>query len=87
MTVKIKYDRNGNVKRVVGNVGRTRMSRAALVLWKGRIEPTAGYKLRRFFKRLYWWFNAKIEEAAFIAMTPEKHAADLPYIGLEEHNA
>ena len=53
MTVKIKYGRNGAVKSIKGNVGRTRMNRAALELWKGNVEPTTGYKLRRFFKRFF----------------------------------
>lgn len=52
MNIKIKFDKNGEVKSIKGNVGRTRMNRAALKLWKGEIEPSTAYKLRRFFKRL-----------------------------------
>lgn len=83
MTVKIKYGRNGAVKSIKGNIGRTRMNRAALELWKGNVEPTTGYKLRRFFKRFFTALKTRAEAAHRYHNTP--HAAAMPYIGLEEH--
>ena len=85
-TIKVKIDRNGNVRRVVGNVGQTRMNKAANELWRGNIEPTFSYKLRRFFRRAALTFNAKMDEAAAIAYGTDASAAEVPFIGLlEEH--
>lgn len=83
-TIKVKIDRNGNVRRVVGNVGQTRMNKAAAALWQGNIEPTFGYKLRRFVKRAVLTFNAKMDEAAAIAYGADEPACEIEYIGLEE---
>ena len=83
-TIKVKIDRNGNVRRVVGNVGQTRMNKAANELWRGNIEPTFGYKLRRFIVRAAKTFNAKMDEAAAIAYGADVPAAEVPYIGLLE---
>ena len=82
MTVKIKYDHNGAVKSIKGNVGRTRMNRAALELWKGNIKPTTGYKLRRFLKRLANEISRRAEMAA--NYYDEESVAAVPYIGLLE---
>ena len=85
-TIKVRIDRNGNVRRVVGNVGQTRMNRAAAALWQGNIEPTFGYKLRRFIVRAAKTFNAKMDEAAKIALGTDEPACEVPVIGLlEEH--
>lgn len=85
-TIKVKIDRNGNVRRVIGDVGQTRMNRAAAALWHGDIEPTFGYKLRRFVKRAVLTFNAKMDEAAQIALGTDVPASEIEYIGLlEEH--
>ena len=81
MTVKIKYGRNGAVKSIKGNIGRTRMNRAALELWKGNIEPTTGYKLRRFFKRAFNELSNRAEMASRYHAAP--HAATAPVIRLE----
>lgn len=83
-TIKVKIDRNGNVRRVVGNVGQTRMNKAAAALWHGDIEPTFGYKLRRFFRRAANTFNAKMDEAAAIAFGTDVPASEIEYIGLLE---
>ena len=83
-TIKVRIDRNGNVRRVVGNVGQTRMNKAAAALWHGDIEPTFGYKLRRFVKRAVLTFNAKMDEAAQIALGTDVPASDVPVIGLLE---
>lgn len=83
-TIKVKIDRNGNVRRVIGDVGQTRMNKAAAALWHGDIEPTFSYKLRRFFRRAALTFNAKMDEAAQIALGTDVPAAEVPYIGLLE---
>lgn len=82
MKVKIIYTKNGEVKKVVGNVGRTRMSKAALVLWRGEIEPTTGYKLRRFFKRLGHEISRRATMAA--NFYDEETVKATPYVGLLE---
>lgn len=82
MKVKIIYTKNGEVKKVVGNVGRTRMSKAALVLWRGEIEPTTGYKLRRFFKRLGHEISRRANMAA--NFYDEETVIPLSYVGLLE---
>lgn len=82
MKVKIIYTKNGEVKKVVGNVGRTRMGKAALVLWKGEIEPTTGYKLRRFFKRLGHEISRRANMAA--NFYDEESVNAVPHIGLLE---
>lgn len=86
-TIKVKIDRNGNVRRVVGNVGQTRMNKAAAALWQGNIEPTFSYKLRRFFRRAALTFNAKMDEAAAIAYGTDVPAAEVPFIGLLEEQS
>ena len=83
-TIKVKIDRNGNVRRVIGDVGQTRMNRAAAALWHGDIEPTFSYKLRRFFRRAALTFNAKMDEAAQIALGTDVPASEIEYIGLLE---
>lgn len=77
MKVKIKYDRTGAVKKIKGNIGRTRANRAALELWKGNVEPTFGYKLRRFIKRM----AAEISARAAVFCDEESVKA-VPHIGL-----
>lgn len=85
-TIKVRIDRNGNVRRVVGNVGLTRMNRAAAALWHGDIEPTFGYKLRRFIRRAAITFNVKMAEAAAFAYGTDAPASEVEFIGLlEEH--
>lgn len=83
-TIKVKIDRNGNVRRVIGDVGQTRMNKAAAALWHGDIEPTFSYKLRRFFRRAALTFNAKMDEAAQIALGTDVPASEIEYIGLLE---
>lgn len=83
-TIKVKIDRNGNVRRVIGDVGQTRMNRAAAALWHGDIEPTFSYKLRRFIRRAAITFNVKMAEAAAIAYGTDEPASEIEYIGLLE---
>lgn len=88
MTVKIKFDKDGNIKSIKaplpddGTTGRTRMGKAALVLWKGEIEPTTGYKLRRFFKRLGHEISRRATMAA--NFYDEETVKATPYVGLLE---
>lgn len=84
-SLKVKFDRHGNVIKVVGNVGRTRMNRAANELWHGNIEPTFGYKLRRFVHRVVERFNRACENATE-HIVGSQTAAEMPYIGIEEHS-
>jgi len=58
-TIKIRFNRNGEVKKIVGNVGRTRMNLAAYHLHRGDIQPTFGAKLVRFFRRLNRFIKLK----------------------------
>ena len=85
MTVKIKYDKHGNVKKITGNVGRTRMNRAALKLWKGEVEHTKGYKLRRFIKRFFTEMSARAEAACAYHIVGSPQACEISFIGIEEH--
>ena len=85
-TIKIKIDRHGNVRHVVGNVGQTRMNKAANELWRGNIEPTFGYKLRRFIRRFAKTADHWFDEAAETAFGTDVPASEIEYIGLlEEH--
>ena len=81
MKATVKFDKYGNVKSIKGNIGRTRMNRAALELWKGNVEPTSGYKLRRFFKRMFSELSNRAEMASRYHAAP--HAATAPVIRLE----
>ena len=84
MTVKIKYDRHGAVKSIRGNIGRTRANRAALELWKGNVEPTAWYKLRRFIRRAFELLMIRAEAAYAYHMDIHHNAHEVPVIGLLE---
>ena len=81
MKATVKFDKYGNVKSIKGNIGQTRMNRAALELWKGNVEPTTGYKLRRFFKRMFSELSNRAEMASRYHAAP--HAATVPVIRLE----
>ena len=81
MKATVKFDKYGNVKSIKGNIGRTRMNRAALELWKGNVEPTTGYKLRRFIKRVFSELSNRAEMASRYHAAP--HAATAPSIRLE----
>ena len=81
MKATVKFDKYGNVKSIKGNIGRTRMNRAALELWKGNVEPTTPYKLRRFFKRMFSELSNRAEMASRYHAAPT--AATVPVIRLE----
>lgn len=85
--VTIYFDKNGEVIEAVGNIGWTRAGRGAFALNRLKVNPTFGYKLRRFFRRLPDIINEMIEDARVIATTPAPSAVcadELPLIGLEE---
>lgn len=84
MTVKIKFDRYGEVRKITGNIGQTRANRGALELWKGNVEPTTGYKLRRFIRRALNELSVRAEAAYAYHTGGTPSAAETPYIGLEE---
>lgn len=81
MKATVKFDKYGNVKSIKGNIGRTRMNRAALELWKGNVEPTTGYKLRRFIKRMFSELSNRAEMASRYHAAPT--TATAPVIRLE----
>lgn len=81
MKATVKFDKYGNVKSIKGNIGQTRMNLAALELWKGNVEPTTGYKLRRFIKRMFSELSNRAEMASRYHAAP--HAATAPVIRLE----
>ena len=81
MKATVKFDKYGNVKSIKGDIGQTRMNLAALELWKGNVEPTTGYKLRRFIKRMFSELSNRAEMASRYHAAP--HAATAPVIRLE----
>lgn len=85
MKATVKFDKYGNVKSIKGNIGRTRMNRAALELWKGNVEPTTGYKLRRFIKRFFTEMSARAEAVCAYHIVDSPQACEISFIGIEEH--
>ena len=87
MTVKIKVNKKTHaIESIKGNIGEIAQDRAAELFHRHEVEPTTGYKLRRFCRRLYLTLCAKFDEAAAIATAPYVPADEVPFIGmLEEH--
>ena len=92
MKATIRYDKHGNVKSIKGNIGQTRMNRAALKLWRGEVEPTTGYMLRdklcNFMYKLRDFFKRMFSEPSQPRRNPRRyhaapHAATAPVIRLE----
>lgn len=77
--VTIYYDNSGEVLDAVGNIGVTRANRGAFKLLRGQINPTFGYKARRFLKRIATEISAR---AAIFC--DEESVKAVPYIGLLE---
>lgn len=84
MKVIIKYDKHGNVKKVKGDVGRTRMNRGALYLWKGDVQHTTHYKIFRFIRRIFHELTTRADAAACYHTVGTRCAAEIPYIGMLE---
>lgn len=80
--VTIYYDRNCDVIEAVGNIGQTRANRGAFKLHRGQINPTFGYKLRRFIHRLAREIKHRAEMASRYYDTESVQA--IPVIGLLE---
>lgn len=83
MKATVKFDKYGNVKSIKGNIGQTRANRAATALRFGKIEPTTGYKLRRFIKRFFTEMSARAESAYIYHTVGTPAACEIKYIGLE----
>ncbi len=77
-TIKIK---NG---KVYGSGDRYSLRLDSGEIVNGKMKPTFGYKLRRFFKRPSLTANAQIDRTITIAALPEPTADQIPVIGLEE---
>ena len=81
--IKIKHKHGRDV--VVGNGNRYRLRLASGEIVTGDMQPTFGYQLRRFIRRLIRTANAQFDDTITIATIPElPAAADIPFIGLEE---
>ena len=84
-TQKIKITRKNGHYRVKGNGDRYLWLLAGGAINRGEMEPTFGYKLRRFFRRLTKTASAQIGKTITVAAIPGMaSAADVPYIGLED---
>lgn len=92
MTIKIKYDKDGNIKSIKaplpddGTTGRTRMNRAALELWKGNVKPTTWFKFKRFFRRGFDELSLRAEAAYAYHIVGSPEACEAPRIGIEERS-
>ena len=77
MTVKIKVNKKTNdVERIIVNIGQSD---------RCTVEPTFGYKLRRFMKRLRRELSYQADVVCGHIVGSEQ-AASIPYIGIESHN-
>lgn len=79
----IKYDKNGNVKKIVSSAGQTRHNKAAFELHCNNTEPTFGMKLRRFMRRVRLTALHYADNVSYNCHHP---AAAMPYIGIEEQH-
>ena len=85
--IRIKHQ-NGHCI-VKGNDDHFRLQLSSGEIITGVMEPTFGYKLRRFLRRLVNTANAKLEELQtypYPHLYPEQSlsAAEVPFIGLEK---
>ena len=85
MKATVKFDKYGNVKSIKGNIGQTRANRAATALRFGKIEPTTGYKLRRFIRRALNELSVRAEAAYAYHIVGSPQACEISFIGIEEH--
>ena len=84
-TQKIIIKRKGGVYSIKGNGDAYLLDLAVGAFKRGEMKMTFGQKLRRFVKRAVLTFNAKMDEAAQIALGTDVPASKVPFIGLEEH--
>ena len=85
--IRIKHQNGHCIVKGNGDHFRLQLSRGEIIT--GVMEPTFGYKLRRFCRRLVNTANAKLEELQtypYPHLYPEQSlsAAEVPFIGLEE---
>ena len=81
--IKIKRKHGRDV--VVGNGNSFSFRLASGEIVTGDMQPTFGYQLRRFIRRLIRTANAQIDMRVTVAPVPQlPAAADIPYIGLED---
>lgn len=84
-TIKIKHKNGHDIVKGNGDYYRLRLSSGELVT--GTMQPTFGYKLRRFCRRFAKTTSAKLAGLAkysFMYYERPLLAAEIPYIGLEE---
>ena len=81
--IKIKHKHGRDV--VVGNGNSFSFRLASGEIVTGDMQPTFGYQLRRFIRRLIRTANAQIDMRVTVATIPQlPAAADIPVIGLED---
>ena len=83
--IRIKHQNGRYIVKGKGDHFRLQLSSGEIIT--GVMEPTFGYKLRRFLRRLVNTANAKLEELqTYPHLYPEQSlsAAEVPFIGLEE---
>ena len=85
--IRIKHQNGHCIVKGKGDHFRLQLSSGEIIT--GVMEPTFGYKLRRFCRRLVNTANAKLEELQtypYPHLYPEQSlsAAEVPFIGLEE---
>lgn len=83
MTVKIKVNRKTHeIKKIIGNIGHTAQSCAGSMLLRHEIQPTFGYKMRRFVKRLCSEISYHAD-VLYGSVLRDESATAIPYIGIE----
>lgn len=83
--IRIKHQNGRYIVKGKGDCFTLRLSSGEIIT--GVMEPTFGYKLRRFLRRLVKTANAKLEELqTYPHLYHEQSllAAEVPFIGLEE---
>ena len=83
MTVKIKVNRKTHeIEKIIGNIGHTAQNMAGAKLFQHEVEPTFGYKMRRFVKRLCNEISYHAD-VLYGSVLREESATVIPYIGIE----
>ena len=86
MTVKIKVNRKTHhIEKIVGDIGHTAQNMAGAKLFRHEVEPTFGYKFRRFIKRFKREMDYRFDVICGHIVGSEQ-AASVPYIGIEAHS-
>lgn len=85
MSQIIKIKRKNGKYVVKGNGDQYLWELANGAMKRGEMQPTFTMKLRRFFRRLRTELSYRIDELCSYIVGSQK-AAELPYIGIEEHH-